>query len=123
MTRVKGGFTTRRRHNKILSANKGYVGRAKHTYKVAHEAWMRAGQNAYIGRKLKKRDFRALWINRINAAVRASGLTYSRFINGLTQAKVMVNRKMLSDMALTQPAAFAELVTLATKHATAPVRK
>lgn len=121
--RVKAGIVTRRRHNKILKANKGYVGRAKRTFRVAHEAWMKAGQHAFVSRKLKKRDFRALWINRINAAVRAEGMTYSRFIEGLTKSEIVINRKMLSELAINEPATFKALVEKAKSAATAPARK
>jgi large subunit ribosomal protein L20 len=117
MTRVKGGTTTRARHKKILKSNKGYMGRQKRTFRLAKEANMKAGKHAYKGRKLKKRSYRNLWINRINAATRNLGLTYSQFINGLTKAKVLINRKNLADLAVRTPAIFEKLVEMA-KNAT-----
>lgn len=123
MTRVKGGFTTHRRHKKILKANRGFRGRQSTTFRVAKQANMKAGLHAYRGRKEKKRTYRALWIQRINAAVRAAGLTYSRFMNGLTEAKIVIDRKNLADLAVQSPAVFAQLVETAKKHATSPARK
>ena len=110
MSRIKRGTTTRAKHNRILEQAKGYYGRRKNTIRTAKAAVDRAGTNAYIGRKLRKRNFRALWIQRINAAVRAHGLTYGRFIDGLGKAGVEVDRKILSDLAITQPEAFKALV-------------
>ena len=110
MSRVKRGVTAHAKHKKILKAAKGFYGRRKNTIRTAKAAVDRAGTNAYIGRKLRKRNFRALWIQRINAAVREHGLTYGRFIDGLAKAGVEVDRKILSDLALTQPEAFKALV-------------
>jgi len=121
--RIKGGTTTHARHKKILKANKGFKGRQKTTFRVAKQANMKAGKHAYIGRKLKKRTFRALWIQRLNAAVRATGMTYSRFIDGLTKSKVVVNRKNLSELAIHEPKTFAKLVETAKSKASSPTRK
>ena len=110
MSRVKRGVTSHAKHKKILKAAKGFYGRRKNTIRTAKAAVDRAGTNAYIGRKLRKRNFRALWIQRINAAVREHGLTYGRFIDGLAKAGVTVDRKILSDLAITQPEAFKALV-------------
>ncbi|MBE3549825.1 MAG: LSU ribosomal protein L20p [Brockia lithotrophica] len=108
--RVKGGTVTRRRHKKILKLAKGYRG-AKHSlYRVAKQQVMKSLVYAYRDRRQRKRDFRRLWIVRINAAVRAHGLTYNRFIYGLKQAGVAVNRKMLADLAVRDPQAFLALV-------------
>jgi len=121
--RVKGGFTTRRRHKKILKAVKGYKGRQKSVYSIAKQAHMKAGLHAYRGRKEKKRTMRALWIQRINAAVRAADMSYSRFMNGLAHAQIAVDRKQLADLAVSAPAVFAGLVTTAKANATSPARK
>ncbi|MFH0776769.1 MAG: 50S ribosomal protein L20 [Patescibacteria group bacterium] len=121
--RVKGGTTTRARHKKVLKRNKGFRGRQKTTFRVAKQADMKAGKHAYVGRKLKKRTYRALWIQRLNAAVRAAGLTYSRFIDGLTKAKVVVNRKNLSELAINEPKTFEKIVETAKAKASSPVRK
>ena len=110
MSRVKRGVTSHAKHKKVLKAAKGFYGRRKNTIRTAKAAVDRAGTNAYIGRKLRKRNFRALWIQRINAAVREHGLTYGRFIDGLAKAGVTVDRKILSDLAITQPEAFKALV-------------
>jgi large subunit ribosomal protein L20 len=110
MARVKRGVTTHAKHKKVLKAAKGYYGRRKNTIRVAKQAVERANQYAYRDRKRKKRTFRALWIQRLNAAVRPFGLTYSRFINGLDKAGVVVDRKVLSDLAIREPAAFQEIV-------------
>lgn len=123
MTRIKGGVTTRARHKKILKTTKGYRGRQKNTIRMAIQANMRAGQHAYVGRKLKKRVMRNLWVQRLNAAVRATGLTYARFIDGLTKAKVIIDRKNLANLAISAPEVFAKIVEVATKHASAPERK
>ena len=113
MPRVKGGYTTRRRRKAVLKLAKGYVG-SKHTiYRTANEAVMRAMQYAYRDRKQKKRDFRKLWIQRINAAAKENGLKYSLFICGLSRAGVEVNRKMLSEIAINDPKAFTDLVKVA----------
>ncbi len=120
MPRVKGGYTTRRRRKAVLKLAKGYVG-SKHTiYRTANEAVMRAMQYAYRDRKQKKRDFRKLWIQRINAAAKENGLKYSLFICGLSRAGVEVNRKMLADLAVNDPKAFTEFVEIAKKGLTMP---
>ena len=110
MSRVKRGVTVRARHKKILKAAKGFSGRRKNTIRVAKQSVDRAGQHAYVGRKLRKRNFRALWIQRINAAVREHGMTYARFIDGLGKAGVTVDRKILADLAVHEPEAFKALV-------------
>ena len=110
MARVKRGVTAHAKHKKILKAAKGYYGRRKNTIRVAKQAVERAQQYAYRDRKRKKRTLRALWIQRLNAAVRPFGLTYSRFIAGLGKAGVVVDRKVLSDLAIHEPAAFAAIV-------------
>mgnify|MGYP000401829229 FL=1 len=120
MPRVKGGYTTRRRRKAVLKLAKGYVG-SKHTiYRTANDAVMRAMQYAYRDRKQKKRDFRKLWIQRINAAAKENGLKYSLFICGLSRAGVEVNRKMLADLAVNDPKAFTEFVEIAKKGLTMP---
>ena len=106
MARVKRGVTAHAKHKKVYKAAKGFRGRRKNTIRAAKAAVDKAGQYAFIGRKLKKRNFRALWIQRINAAVRPFGMTYSRFINGLAKSGVVVDRKVLSDLAIHEPAAF-----------------
>ena len=108
--RVKTGFTRRRRHKKILKLAKGYRMTRSRLYKVAHEAVLHAGQYAYIGRKLRKRDFRKLWIQRINAAVRQHGLSYSKFVSLLKKAKIGLNRKILAHLAATEPKTFEAIV-------------
>jgi large subunit ribosomal protein L20 len=110
MARVKRGVTAHARHKKVLKAAKGYYGRRKNTIRVAKQAVERAQQYAYRDRKRKKRTFRALWIQRLNAAVRPFGLTYSRFIAGLGRAGVAVDRRQLSDLAVHEPAAFEAIV-------------
>ena len=113
MSRVKRGVTAHARHKKVLKAAEGYYGRRKNTIRIAKQAVEKAGQYAYRDRRVKKRNFRALWIQRINAAVRDHGLTYGRFIDGLSKAEVAVDRKVLSDLAITQPEAFGALVAKA----------
>ena len=113
MARVKRGVTAHARHKKILKQAEGFYGRRKNTIRTAKAAVDKAGQYAYRDRRVKKRNFRALWIQRINAAVREHGLTYGRFIDGLLKAEVAVDRKVLSDLAITEPAAFAVLVAQA----------
>jgi len=113
MARVKGAMNTRKRHKKILKLAKGYRGSRSRLFKTANEAVMKALMNAYIGRKLKKRDFRQLWIARINAAARANGSNYSTMMNGLKIAGININRKMLSEIAISDSAAFTELVNKA----------
>lgn len=115
MARVKSGVTARKRHKKILKLAKGYRGARHRQFKKANESVMHSGAYALRDRRQKKRDFRKLWIARINAAARLNGTTYSRFIAGLTKAGVEINRKMLSDMAIQDPAAFAKLVEIAKK--------
>ena len=110
MSRVKRGVTAHARHKKVLKAAKGYYGRRKNTIRVAKQAVEKAGQYAYRDRKAKKRNFRSLWIQRINAATRQHGLTYGRFIDGLNKAGIEVDRKVLSDLAINQPDAFKALV-------------
>lgn len=110
MPRVKRGVTAHARHKKILNLAKGYRGRRKNVYRIAKEAVMKAGQYAYRDRRQKKRQFRALWIARINAAARECGLSYSVFMNGLKKAQVQVDRKVLADLAVFDKAAFASIV-------------
>jgi large subunit ribosomal protein L20 len=110
MARVKRGVTSHAKHKKVLKAAKGYYGRRKNTIRIAKQAVEKAGQYAFRDRKRKKRTFRALWIQRLNAAVRPLGLNYSRFIAGLSKAGIMVDRKVLSDLAITEPAAFEAIV-------------
>src|SRR6059058_4790830 len=106
MARVKRGVTGHAKHKKVLKAAKGYYGRRKNTIRIAKQAVEKANQYAYRDRKRRKRTFRALWIQRINAAVRPFGLTYSVFINGLAKSGITVDRKVLSDLAITEPSAF-----------------
>ena len=115
MARAKNTKVTRARRKKIIKRAKGFTGRRKLLFKTAKNAVMKAGMNAYIGRKQKKRNFRSLWIARINAAVRAEGMTYSVFMNGLKKAGIELNRKVLSEMAINDKAAFAELIKIAKK--------
>jgi large subunit ribosomal protein L20 len=110
MARVKRGVTGHAKHKKVLKAAKGYYGRRKNTIRVAKQAVEKANQYAFRDRKRRKRTFRALWIQRLNAAVRQFGLTYSRFIDGLGKAGVIVDRKVLSDLAISEPATFAVIV-------------
>ena len=113
MPRVKGGYVTRQRRKRVLKLAKGYFG-SKHTlYKTAHEQVMRSLAYSYRDRKVRKRDFRKLWIQRINAACQLNGMKYSRFINGLNRAGIEVNRKMLAEMAVNDANGFAQLVDLA----------
>lgn len=113
MSRVKRGVTTHARHRKIIKKATGYYGRRKNTFRIANQAVEKAGQYAYRDRRTRKRNFRSLWIQRINAAVREHGLTYGRFIDGLGKAGIEVDRKVLSDLAIHQPEAFKALVTQA----------
>lgn len=113
MARVKGGVTAHARHKKVLKKAKGYYGRRSTTFRTANAAVEKAGIYAYRDRKAKKRTFRALWIQRINAAVREEGLTYSRFISGLAKAGIELDRKVMADMAMHEPAAFKGLVAQA----------
>ena len=113
MTRVKGGTVARARRKKVLKEAKGYFGSKHRLYKTAHEQVMHSGQYAFRDRKQKKRDFRKLWITRINAACRENEISYSKFINGLNKAGVVINRKMLSELATFNKEAFADLVAIA----------
>ncbi|MCF8158451.1 MAG: 50S ribosomal protein L20 [Burkholderiaceae bacterium] len=119
MPRVKRGVIARARHKKVLNAAKGYRGRRKNVYRVAKQAVMKAGQYAYRDRRQKKRQFRTLWIARINAGSRECGLTYSRFMNGLKKAAIEVDRKVLADLAVFDKPAFAKFVELAKAGLTA----
>jgi large subunit ribosomal protein L20 len=110
MARVKRGVTGHAKHKKILKAAKGYYGRRKNTIRIAKQAVEKANQYAYRDRKRRKRTFRALWIQRLNAAVRPFGINYSRFIDGLDKAGLLVDRKVLSDLAIREPAAFQAIV-------------
>ena len=109
MARIKGATMTRKRRNKVLKLAKGYYGSKHSLFKTAKQAVMKSGQYAYIGRKQKKRDFRRLWIARISAAAKLNGMNYSTFINGLKKAGIDLNRKMLSETAIHDPAAFTAL--------------
>jgi large subunit ribosomal protein L20 len=113
MARVKGALATRKRRNKTLKLAKGYWGAKSKHFKMAKEAVMKSGQYAYIGRRLKKRDFRSLWITRISAGCKQNGLNYSKFINGLKKAGITLNRKMLSEIAINDAAGFTKLVETA----------
>ena len=113
MARIKGGMKAKQRHNKVLKLAKGYRGAKSKQFRTAKQAVMKSLNYAYVGRKLRKREFRRLWIARINAAARLNGLSYSRFMNGLKNANVNINRKMLSELAITNPAAFTQLVETA----------
>ena len=115
MARVKKGLNAHKRHKKVLKMAKGFYGAKHSTYRAAKPATMRALRSAYVGRKNKKRDFRKLWIARINAAARMNDMSYSKLIGGLKKAGVDINRKMLSEMAISDPAAFATLCETAKK--------
>ena len=115
MARIKGALATRKRRKKILKLAKGYFGAKSKLFKTAKEAVMKSGNYAYIGRRLKKRDFRRLWITRISAACKMNGMNYSSFINGLNKAGISINRKMLADLAVNDPKGFATLVKSAEK--------
>ena len=110
MARVKGAMMTRKRRNKVLGMAKGYWGSKSRHYKMANQAVMKSLRYAYVGRKQRKRDFRRLWITRISAACKMNGMNYSRFMNGLKKAGIEMNRKMLSETAINDPAAFTALV-------------
>jgi len=110
MARVKGAMMTRKRRNKILGMAKGYWGAKSRHYKMANQAVMKSLRYAYAGRKMRKRDFRQLWITRISAACKLNGINYSRFMHGLKLAGIDLNRKMLSETAINDPAAFTALV-------------
>ena len=109
MARVKGAMATRKRRNKVLKLAKGYWGAKSKHFKMAKEAVMKSGNYAYIGRRLKKRDFRRLWITRISAACKMNGMNYSTFMNGLKKAGITLNRKMLSEIAISDAAGFTAL--------------
>ena len=115
MARVKGAMMTRKRRNKILKMAKGYWGAKSKHFKMANEQGMKPLTYAYVGRRLKKRDFRQLWITRISAACKANGMNYSSFMHGLKVAGIEINRKMLSEMAISNPAAFTQLIEIAKK--------
>lgn len=117
MARIKRGVAARKRHKRILKQAKGYYGNRSRSFRVANQAVMRAGQYAYAHRKMLKRDYRKLWISRINAGARNNGMTYSTLIHGLKLANVEVNRKMLADLAINDEAAFADLCALAKEQA------
>ncbi len=110
MARIKGAMMTRKRRNKTLKLAKGYFGSKSKHFKMAKQAVMKSGQYAYIGRKQKKRDFRKLWITRISAACKINGVNYSSFMNGLKKAGITLNRKMLSEIAISDPAGFTAIV-------------
>ena len=110
MPRVKRGVTARARHKKVIVLAKGYRGRRKNVYRIAKQAVMKAGQYAYRDRRQRKRQFRQLWIARINAGARQNGLSYSKFMNGLKRAAIALDRKVLADLAVFDKAAFAQLV-------------
>lgn len=113
MARIKGGMNAKKKHNRVLKLAKGYRGARSKQYRVAKQSVMRALTSSYAGRKQRKRQFRQLWIARINAAARMNGLSYSKFMHGLKLAGVEVNRKMLSEMAISEPEAFTALVDVA----------
>ena len=115
MARVKRGVTAHAKHKKVLDAAKGFRGRRKNTIRIAKQAVEKSMQYAYRDRKARKRNFRALWLQRINAAVREHGLTYARFIDGINKAGIEIDRKVLSDMAIHEPQAFAAIVAQAKK--------
>lgn len=113
MARVKGGLNAKKKHNRVLKLAKGYRGARSKQYRVAKQSVMRALTSSFVGRKQKKRQFRRLWIARINAAARLNGLSYSKFMYGLKLAEIDINRKMLSEMAISDPEGFASLVEVA----------
>ena len=113
MARVKSGMTTRQKHKKVLKMAKGYFGAKSVRFRMANQAVLKSMTYAYVGRRLKKRDFRQLWIARINAATRMNGMSYSRFISGLKKAGVNINRKMLSEIAISDAEGFKKLVEIA----------
>ena len=115
MARVKTARITRKKHKKILKRAKGYYGAKHYRFRMAKQAVMKSGQYAYAGRKDKKSNFRKLWIARINAASRQNGLTYSKFVNGLKKAGVVINRKMLAKIAVSDPEAFTKIAEIAKK--------
>ena len=117
MARVKSAIITRKKHKKVLKQAKGYYGAKHYRFRMAKQAVMKSGMYAYVGRKDKKSNFRKLWIARINAAARMNGLTYSKLIAGLKKANVVINRKMLAEMAVADPVAFTKVAEIAKKNA------
>ena len=117
MARVKSAIITRKKHKKVLKRAKGYYGAKHYRFRMAKQAVMKSGMYAYVGRKDKKSNFRKLWIARINAAARMNGLTYSKLIAGLKKANVVINRKMLAEMAVADPVAFTKVAEIAKKNA------
>lgn len=115
MARIKGAVNAKKKHKKVLKLAKGYWGQKSLVFRAANPAVMRALRSSYVGRKHRKRDFRKLWIARINAGTRANGMSYSRFMNGLKKSNIDINRKMLSEMAIHHPEDFANLVEIAKK--------
>ena len=115
MARVKTARITRKKHKKVLKQAKGYYGAKHYRFRMAKQAVMKSGMYAYVGRKDKKSNFRKLWISRINAAARMNGITYSNLINGLKKANVVINRKMLAELAVNDPKAFTEIAEIAKK--------
>ena len=115
MARVKTAKITRRRHKKVLKQAKGYFGAKHYRFRMAKQAVMKSGMYAYVGRKDRKSNFRKLWISRINAAARMNGITYNNLINGLKKANVVINRKMLAEIAVSDPKAFTEIAEIAKK--------
>jgi large subunit ribosomal protein L20 len=115
MSRVKGGVATKKRHKRLLKLTKGYWGQRKNIFRRAKETLMRALRFAYVGRRLKKRDFKSLFITRLNSACRAHGISYSIFINKIKKLNIKLNRKMLSQLAIFEPEAFAKIIALAKK--------
>ncbi|NLP48529.1 MAG: 50S ribosomal protein L20 [Clostridiales bacterium] len=118
MARVKGATMSRKRRKKVLKLSKGYYGSKSKLFRTAKQAVMKSGQYAYVGRKQKKRDFRRLWITRISAAAQTNGMNYSTFINGLKKAEINLNRKMLAEIAVSDPEAFTALVEKAKAQTT-----
>ena len=123
MARVKRGVTAHAKHKKVLKAARGYYGRRKNTIRIAKQAVEKALQYQYRDRKARTRNFRALGVQRINAAAREHGLTYSRFVDGLTKAGIQIDRKVLSDLAIKDPAGFKAIIDHASKHISAPAAK
>ena len=115
MARVKTAIITRKKHKKILKRAKGYYGATHYRFRMAKQAVMKSGMYAYVGRKDRKSNFRKLWISRINAAARMNGITYNNLINGLKKANVVINRKMLAEIAVSDPKAFTEIAEIAKK--------
>ena len=115
MARVKGGAVSKNRRRKVLKQAKGYFGAKHYRFRMAKQAVMKSGMYAYVGRKDRKSNFRKLWISRINAAARMNGITYNNLINGLKKANVVINRKMLAEIAVSDPKAFTEIAEIAKK--------